>query len=289
MLLFYNLSLSIKEMIQPVRTMALVATLLISASAIAQDNVHPYFDSKFWVEVGGFYPTHSVTLSVEGPNPIFDDDINLEGTVGLRDREGLGIGEIGWQFGEKWAINAQYFQTSRNRQFVLENEIEWKDVIYEVGADVVAGTDASITRLYFSRKMLEDSHHDLRIGGGIHWMTFGAFVRGNVRLDDQTVEFQANAVSAAAPLPNLGAWYRYSPSDRWILSLRADWFSASFGDISGELINLLAGVNFRVFNNFGVAVNYQRLSLNGRVRKSDWRGDLDVVYAGPQVVITGFW
>jgi hypothetical protein len=269
--------------------MALAATLLISASAFAQDNVHPYFDSKFWVEAGGFYPTHSVTLSVEGDAPIIDDDIDLEGSVGLRDREGLFIGEVGWQFSEKWAINAQYFETSRNRQISLQREIEWEDVIYEVGANISAGTDASITRFFLSRKMLNNGPHDLRVGGGVHWMTVGAFIRGNARLDDQTVEFRASAVSAEAPLPNLGAWYRYSPTDRWIFSLRADWFSASFGDISGKLINLLAGVNFRVFNNFGVSVNYQRVSLNGRVKEIDWRGDLDVVYSGPQVVISGFW
>jgi hypothetical protein len=289
MLLFSDLSRKNKEMLQRIQTMAMVAALMVSASTFAQDSIHPYLDSKFRLSVGGFYPTQSVTLSVEGPNPLFDGDFDLEGSVGLRDREGLWIGEFGWQFGEKWAINAQYFQTSRNRQFVLQKQIEWKDIVYDVGADIAAGTDASITRLFFSRKMLKYGRHDLQLGAGIHWLTVGAFIEGNATLDDQTVEFRASAVSAEAPLPNLGAWYRYAPSDRWMFSLRADWFSASFGDISGRLINLFAGVNYRVYKNFGVGVNYQRFSLDGRVKESDWRGDLEVIYSGPQFVVGGTW
>ena len=59
--------------------------------------------------------------------------------------------------------------------------------------------------------------------------------------------------------------------------------------MSGELIDLLAGVNYRLFNNIGVGVNYQRLSLYGRVEKCGWRGDLDNVYEGLQIVISGYW
>jgi hypothetical protein len=31
------------------------------------------------------------------------------------------------------------------------------------------------------------------------------------------------------------------------------------------------------------------LSVNGRVEKDSWRGDLDIVYEGPQLIISGYW
>jgi hypothetical protein len=209
--------------------------------------------------------------------------------VDLSDRKALWVAEIGWQFGEKWSVSAQYFETERSRNFVLQEEIEWDDLIFDVGVDITAGTNASVTRLFFSRKMLEEGRHDLRLGAGIHRMTIGAFIEGTATLDDQSTEFRTENVTAQAPLPNIGAWYRYSPSDRWAFSLRADWFSASIEDISGTLIDVLAGVSFRLTNNIGIGVNYQRLSINGRIESNGWRGDIDVVYDGPQLVISGYW
>lgn len=272
-----------------IRTAVLIAAIFVSGSAVSQEDLHPSLNSKYWVDIGGYYPEHSVTLGVEGPDPIFDGRIDLEGSLDLTDRKGLWNLEIGWQFGEKWSVAAQYFETNRDEQFVLEKEVEWDDLIYEVGVGISAGTDASVTRIYFSRKMLERGRHDLRLGAGFHWLSVGAHISGAARIDDQTTEFRSSSVSASAPLPNFGAWYRYSPSDKWAFSLRGDWLGASVGDISGELINLLVGVNYRLFNNVGVGLNYQRFSLNGRVEKNSWRGDLDIVYEGPQIVISGYW
>ena len=269
--------------------MTLVAAMFVCASATAEDDKHPSLDSKYWITVGGYFPDHSVSLSVDGAGQIFAEEIDFEEAVDLPDRKALLTAELGWQFAEKWSVTAQYFETDRSRNFVLQEEIEWDDVIFEVGVDVTAGTDASVARVYFARKMFEPGRHDLRLGAGIHRMKVGAFVQGIATLNDQSTEFRTDDVSAKAPLPNLGAWYRYSPSDRWVFTLRADWFSASFGDISGELIDVLAGVNFRVFNNFGVGVNYQRLSLNGRVHANNWIGELDIVYSGPQFVISAYW
>ena len=137
--------------------------------------------------------------------------------------------------------------------------------------------------------MLDPGRHDLRVGAGVHRISIGAFIEGTATLDDMSREIRNSTVSAKAPLPNIGAWYRYSPADRWMLSLRADWFSASFGEISGELIDLMAGVNFRMFEHVGVSLNYQRLSLNGRIDADNWSGELDVAYSGPQFMISGFW
>ena len=174
---------------QITQSFALVAALTASASAIAQDDIHPSLNSKYWVEVGGYYPTHSVSLGVEGGREIIDSQIEFEGAVNLSDRKGLWVGEMGWQFGENWAVNAQYFETDRSRNFVLQEEIEWDDLIFDVGVDITAGTDASVMRPYFSRKMLEQDRHDLRLGVGIRRMSIGVnyqrlSVNGQVEKDD---------------------------------------------------------------------------------------------------------
>lgn len=272
-----------------IRLVAFAAATFVCASALAQDDIHPALNSKYWVGLGGYFPEHTLTLSVDGTDQIKEKEIEFGRAVDLSDRKGLWLGEFGWQFGEKWSVTAQYFQTKRSKNFTLNEEIEWDDLIFKVGVDITAGTDASVTRLYFSRKMLQPGRHDLRLGLGIHRMAVGAFIKGSATLNDMSTEFRSEDVVAKAPLPNIGTWYRYSPSNRWAFTLRADYFSASFGEISGELIDLRAGINFRVFEHAGVTLNYQRLSINGQVDAENWSGSIDVVYDGPQLVISGYW
>ena len=116
--------------------MILVAAMVVCANATAQDDMHPSLSSKYWITVGGYYPDHSVSLSVEGANQIVNKEIHFEGAVDLSERKALLTAELGWQFDEKWAVTTQHFETERSRNFVLQEDIEWDDLIFEVGVDV---------------------------------------------------------------------------------------------------------------------------------------------------------
>ena len=84
-------------------------------------------------------------------------------------------------------------------------------------------------------------------------------------------------------------WYRYSPNRRWAFTGRADWLSASIGDISGGILNLSAGVNVSLFDHLGIGLNYQYFQLDVSVREDDWRGDLVAAYDGPYLYLSGYW
>ena len=92
-----------------------------------------------------------------------------------------------------------------------------------------------------------------------------------------STEFRDESVSANAPVPNIGAWYRYSPSKRWLVSARVDWLSANINDFSGEIWNISAGANFQISQRIGVGVAYQYFELDGSVKQSNWIGDVHTV------------
>lgn len=56
------------------------------------------------------------------------------------------------------------------------------------------------------------------------WNLAGGLVRneisGEATLDDESREFRVSDASASFPVPDIGAWYRFSPSDRWLLDAR---------------------------------------------------------------------
>ena len=111
-------------------------------------------------------------------------------------------------------------------------------------------------------------------------MEIDVFAQGEFFLNDESTGFRRESVSAAAPLPNIGAWYLYSPSPRWAIISRLDWFSASIVEYSGGLTNAGIGVDFQVLEHLGIGLNYQYFELDVDVKKSSWRGAAEVTFDG---------
>lgn len=271
--------------------LASLALLLCAGATRAQEtrNVHPLLTTEWWVDVGAYYPERKFTLSADGAITGGNEDYEFDQQLGVRDRDPLFEAQIGWQFGEKWGVAAQFFETSRRASATLEEDIEWEDVVYEVGADISAGTDLSVTRIVFSRKFIDNGPHDLRLAAGLHLLDLGAFIAGQARIEDMSTEYRRSSNSVSAPLPNIGAWYRYSPSNKWLFSVRADWLEATVDDTSGSITNLAAGFNYSLFDNFGVGLGYQRFGIDIEIKEKNWRGTADVTFSGPYLFLTGYW
>jgi len=279
------------------RSMGQILSLL-SASAIAwvllmspagAEETHPLLNSKYWVKVGVYFVSRDTGISAAGTVGGAEETIDWDSSAGLDDTSDLFTVELGWQFVEKWDFALQHWRSSRNARRVLSETIEWEDVEYEVGADVETHMSMTITRLFFSRRFWDKGPHDLRIGAGVHLIDVGASIRGEATLDDMTTQFEESLVTAAFPFPDIGAWYRYSLSDRWLLHARVDWLSASTSDYAGSIWNVATGVDYSLTKNLGIGLAYQYFKLSGTVKEDTWRGELHSRYEGFMLSIDGFW
>jgi hypothetical protein len=267
---------------------ALAACVIVALPANAEE-IHPLLNSKYWVKVGGFLASRDTGLSAAGTVGVASETIDWDSSAGLDDRSDILTVELGWQFAEKWDFALQHWRSSRNGRRVLSETIEWEDVEYEAGVDVDTHMSMTITRLFFARRFWDNGPHDLRVGAGVHLIDVGASIRGEATLDDMTTQFEESIVSAAFPFPNIGAWYRYSLSDRWLFYARADWLSASTSDYAGRIWDASAGVDYSLTKNLGLGLAYQFFELSGTVKEDTWRGDLHSRYEGVMLSIDGFW
>ena len=129
----------------------------------------------------------------------------------------------------------------------------------------------------------------MRLGAGLHWLSLSAEVAGQATLNDQSTEFRRAAASTEFPIPNIGAWYRYSPSAKWIFNARVDWLSASIDDYSGDMWNASAGGAYALLDYLSIGANYQFFQLSGSIRDTNWRGQLSSTFTGPYIYLAGHW
>jgi hypothetical protein len=274
-------------------TRLLFATSLLlaaSGSAFAQDAMarHPLLEDDWFAAAGLFVFDRDINLSINGQsteNLKFDFDERTQ----LSKSDSRFSANLRWRFGEKWSVAAQYFDSQDSNRAELTEDIDWRDVVLQKGTFAEAGVSITVSRLFFGRTFSTGPNHEFGLGAGIHWLEIAPFIQGEAILNDESTGLYRDSVSASAPLPNIGAWYMYAFTPKWLVDGRVDWLSASFQEYSGDLWNLSAGVQFQAFEHLGFGLQYQYFSLDVDVDKDEWRGGAELRFNGPYLSATVNW
>lgn len=265
------------------------AFLMMSTAQADEWERNPLLEDKFRLSLGAFFANVDSTLSIRGSGELADSGIDFEEEFGLNNDQSRLSGTFYWRFGEKWSVAFQYFDQKSSSTAVLDEDIEWEDFILESGSNVSAGTFNEVYRLFFGRKFSTGDKHEFGAGLGVHWMEIGAFVAGEFILNGNSTGVRRESVSAAAPLPNIGAWYYYAWNKRWAAHARVDWLSANIDEYSGNLVNSAVGINFQASRHIALGLDYNYFNLDVDVDSGTWIGSADLERSGPFLYVTFDW
>ena len=278
---------------KPVRLMlALFSIALVQPEDLRaqhDDDVHPFLTEKYWLKLGVYFPSSDFEVAVNGTLTGEHAEVDFEESLGSGEDNELFSAAFRWNFGRKWSLWMQYFETDNSGEGELTEDIEWGDFVFREGTFARAGTELKVARIYFGREFHPRPRSEVGFGGGFHWLQLGAFIEGEAFVNEQSTGYRRESVDTQFPLPNIGAWYLYSWSGKWVFESRADWLYVDIGDYSGGLWDVSAGVNFQPFDNFGIGLEWLYLNLNVDIDKSDWRGSADLTYSGPYLSISATW
>jgi hypothetical protein len=268
-----------------------VCLLLLAAglqSAHAQGDtvdsgeIHPLLHDNFFLGIGAFWPQKEFKLRTSGTIP--GEEIDFDEVFRFDESETTGNLDFFWRFGggRKWSLQANAWRVDSAGSAVLTEDIVWDDIIFREGSFVGAGVDLSVARVLLGRKFWGNDTYEVGFGLGLHWMEIGAFVEGEIRIDDESTDLQRGDAKAEFPLPNINFWYLQQLSPRWAFSTKVDWLSASVGDYSGGLWNVETGVHWQAFRHVGFSATLAYFELDGSVKDDDWRGDISLTQYGPR-------
>lgn len=252
-------------------------------------DVHPYLSDEFFFDVGVFFPDRRLKLSANGSISGIHPVVDFNQEFGLKESDEIFSVNFGWRFAKNWVLSGQYFESNGNSRWTLDEDIEWKDVVFQAGSGVAAGANFSLTRVFFGRVLDTSDPHEFGLGGGFHWLDIGVFIEGTIIIGGGGTMARTESVHTDGPLPNIGAWYKYSISPRWALTGRVDWLSADVGRYDGEMINFSFGVNYQIAEHFGIGLNYNDFELDVKIDKTDWRGRIFTSYEGLYAYMSVYW
>jgi len=276
-----------KFQIQIFLLMFLAAATVSAPNAGGPDSYHPFLTSKFRLGIGVFTPLKRFNIQVDGSDP--GNEIDFNEALDHKESESTPALSFSWRYSKNWLLAGEYWSVGSRNSAVLPEDIEWEDYKLLAGSFVESEVDTSIVRVFFGRSFLQDSpEQEFGLGAGLHWLEINAFIEGD--FDDGTsIEFKRENVSAEFPLPNIGAWYMYSWSPKWMASASLDWLSVSIGAYSGGLLNGQIGVNYQISEIFGLGLSYSIFDTDIDVDKTDWHGAIETSQQGPLLLLTATW
>ncbi len=248
---------------------------------------HPLLADKFWIEAGVYFPTKSIKIGANASLP--EDEIDFNETFGIDDSQTTYLFNFEWRWNKNWRLTAETFAVNNSSRATLKKDLVFNEITFQEGTNVGAGFNFSLYRVFVGRLISSGQKHSLGAGLGVHALDVGAFVEGEIKSDnpDLNGSFRRSGVNALVPLPNIGAWYHWAPTEKWAFIARVDWFGISIDQYSGGLWDLAPGVRYQFIKNFGIGLDYRFFLLNAKVDNDNWKGKFDMDFSGPSITLHG--
>ena len=178
----------------------LIATallLLAAQSAQAQDEpIHPLLKNRFTLTGGVYIPEKEFELSINGQVP--GDDIDFGDAFKVKKTESTCALDFRWRFGEKWSVFGQYWSVSDTGKATLEEDLEWRDVVFQEGTFAEGNVGIDVARVIFGRLFSTSPRHELGLGAGLHWLELSAGISGQILTNVGDTELYGDSVAAGA-------------------------------------------------------------------------------------------
>jgi len=246
---------------------------------------HPFLSDNFNIGLGVYRPSQKRRL---GADPTGGGGAGE--SLDASDSQTTGMLNFRWRFTKNWSFQGTYWNTDSESEKTLTEDFEFQDQVFQAGSFVRSEFDTSITRLFWGRSFFRRPSTDWGVGFGLHVLDIDAFVEGQIlAIPGSGLEFRRESASASVPLPNLGIWYMYSWSPKWVVTTRLDWLDVSIEEFSGSLYHSSVGVNYQMSDHFGIGLAVNAFRLDVGVDGTDWRGGLVTEQIGPRLNVTWNW
>lgn len=240
---------------------------------------------KFVISAGFFVPSKELKMGVNGGTP--NNVIDFGRDLGFDDSDVTMTFNFFWRFSKSrnWSVTLEYFSTDNTRNRVIDKEVDWGDTVYPIGAKVSTNFKLALYRVLFGRVITKGKNHEFIIGLGLHALDINSNMQALAYAGETNFgvekDFDMKRVSLLAPVPNLGLKFIYTPSPKWVLEARLDWFSLNTGKFGGYLWNIGPSVSYQIFKFAGIGASYRFFNTSLDVHNRFWDGSVDLLYQGP--------
>jgi hypothetical protein len=241
--------------------------LVVPAAAAAQD------DHRFSLSLGAFVTDRDSEARVDAADGTPGIPVDIEGDLGLDVSETVFRVDGYFKFNDRHRIDFSVFDLSRDAIRQIDAEITWDGVVFPINTTVNSNFEFNIYKLAYTWSFFRREKGYLGITGGLYVADVAA------TLSAENIADKAGG-DVTAPLPVIGLRGEYRFTDKWIFRASGELFALEFEAMEGSLVDLYAGIDYRLFEHVAIGVGLNSVKLDVDVSDSKLAGSLDWQYDG---------
>lgn len=251
----------------------LVGSAILLFSGAPADAAQSADFDRFSVSLGVFFADRDTRTSVDGDIPGSGTDVDLENDLGFNKSDSVFRFDGYFRFNEKHRLDFSAFDLSRTGSKQITEEFVWKDTLYPVDVLVNASLDLSIYRLAYTWSFMRRDNGYLGASAGVYVADIGTSIAA------ESIG-RSSSGGVTAPLPVFGLRGQYDFSEKWSFRGSAEIFAIEYGDYSGTLYDVYAGLDYQLFEHAAIGVGINSVDIGVDITKPNFNGDLNWRYSG---------
>ena len=234
-------------------SLAACALLAAVAPAAAQVPDHPAMRDRFYVGAGVFFPQTTTEGQLDSNRVGAGTSIDFEQSLDMARSKTVPTFFGRWRFGERWRLDAEYFELNRTGERTTDRDIQWGELSIPAGSGVTSRFDFSDLRVSVGYSFFRTQDKELGVGFGLHAASY------DVTLSTRTQGGDGEDV--LAPLPVISVYGQFALTERWAVGSRLDRFSLSYDKYDGSLTSLALDLTYQPFRHVGFGAGYRGLFI----------------------------
>ncbi len=246
------------------------ATLSTPLLAADKENVWMKTDRRS-IGIGMFFLEEDTEVRVSsdllgrGTLVDFQDDLGLD-----EDDEAVRL--VGhYRFKPRHRINFGYFRISSDATKTVLRDIIFDDEIFTTGTTVDSELGFTFTQILYTYSFFQNNTIDLGVSTGVNIYEFDS----SLTAPSTGIEQDGDGT---APFPVFGLRLLWNFKPKLSLAASLDYFEINEGDIEGEVIDLLVGLDHQTWTNAGLGLGYNEVSIDAE--NTEEGDELDWDYDG---------
>jgi len=242
--------------------------------------------ARWSIGAGYFAPDLDTTIVVTDADGNLGTGISFEQNLGLDDSKGTGLFYVDWRMFKRHTLEYRHFVLNRSAATSSGSvSIRIGEDVFDVDLPIQSYFDITAHEIAYSYSLLMDEKKELSVGLGISLQDLALGIQGTASSPNPGEILNAT-LSSTAPLPTLNVGFDYAFSDKWMFKSRVGWLAveASFDtdeDLSGQIINAVAGIDWSAFEHVGFYLHYALFDVDVDYADTGAVFAIDYDYRGP--------
>ncbi len=243
-----------------------LAFALLAPFGIAQEAGEPDYSDEPWeraaLYLGAFFITSDSDLELGGGVGI---KVDAEEVLGLDEHITTFRADAFWRITRRNRVDFTYYAMNRDGSNDLRVDIPDGDGgSFPVGTKIKTDFDMTILRGSYAWSFFKNQYFDLGIAGGLYGLSVDFDIKrsGSGGSNKEETDF-------TFPLPVIGLRGSFALTPNFFIRQSFDYFYVNFGDYEGQLVDILAAVEWNALKYLGLGVGYNYVQMDLEYSGSD--------------------